>query len=205
MSSLATTASATSGTTATQTPINDYLKGVYTKALDEQLAKMETTASDSKDAVGPPAPGALGDAQNIKEIRDPLGRVIPGYFNKDGSYSFGSVGGSLVNQATEGLTEIGNKYKDNETVGGAVAGSFLDIYRTSANTGLALQYNKSFLGDMADYQQRLESLKTSNTEKLMGAEGAAARELMEARTREDIKLRNDARGSISRTSAKFYG
>jgi hypothetical protein len=99
------------------------------------------------------------------------------YANPSG-YKFASVPGSLVNQGIGGLVDLGNKYKDNATIGGLVAGSLADVSRTQANTGLALQYNDAFLGSLANYQSGLESLKTGNTMKLMGAEGAVARDLI---------------------------
>jgi len=89
------------------------------------------------------------------------------------------VPGELINQGLGGLTQWGNTYgKDNETVGGLVHGAIADIYKTQANTGLAIQYNDAFLGSLGKYQAGQEDLKTGNTMKLMGLEGALASNLL---------------------------
>ena len=93
-------------------------------------------------------------------------------------YSFASVPGSLVNQGIGGMVNLGNKFRDNETISGLVTGSLADVFRTQANTGLALQYNDAFLGSLANYQSGLENLKTGNTMKLMAAEGSIASNLV---------------------------
>lgn len=96
-----------------------------------------------------------------------------------GGGSFSTLPGELINQSLGGLTRWGNTYgKDNETVGGLVHGAIADIYKTQANTGLAIQYNDAFLGSLGKYQAGQEDLKTGNTMKLMGAESALASNLL---------------------------
>jgi hypothetical protein len=143
-------------------------------------------------------------------------------------YSYGTVPGQLINQSLGGLTEWMNKYgKDNETVAGLGHGTFADIFRTQANTGLAIQYNDAFLGSLGNYQAGLENLKTGNTSRLMAQEGAIAdrmigrqgeeqragyRTLGEQerltqgdKTNQELRLRADARGAIRSQGARFYG
>ena len=147
------------------------------------------------------------------------------------------------------LTELGNKYSDNEMIGGLVTGTYADIARTQANTGLAIQYNDAMYESMGRYQGNLENLRTANTSKLMAQEGAITGGLMEKqgklqqeglrvagdeqrkgiretgsedrltlgergrqdrlgvreRTQAQKNLRADARGSIRRTGARFFG
>jgi hypothetical protein len=93
------------------------------------------------------------------------------------SYSFASIPGQYVNMGIQGLVDYGNKFKDNETVQGIVGGKIGDVYGTAANTGLAIAYNDAFLGSLGTYQKGLEDLKTGNTLKLMGAEGAITSDL----------------------------
>lgn len=95
------------------------------------------------------------------------------------AYDYGTVAGNMYNQGISNLVDLGNKYKDNPTIGGMVAGSLADTYRTQANTGQALAYNNAFLGSLANYQQGMENLKTGNTMKLMSAEGQIAGNLMD--------------------------
>jgi hypothetical protein len=99
------------------------------------------------------------------------------YANPAG-YNFATTAGTLVNQGIGGLVDLGNKYKDNESISGLVTGSIADTFRTQANTGLAIQYNDAFLGSLGNFQRGLENVKTGNTLKLMGAEGAINRDLI---------------------------
>ena len=85
----------------------------------------------------------------------------------------------MVQQGLMSLTELGNKYSDNEMIGGMVAGTFADIGRTQANTGLAIQYNDAMYESMGRYQGNLENLRTANTSKLMAQEGAITGGLMD--------------------------
>ena len=86
----------------------------------------------------------------------------------------------MVKQGMEGLTELGNKYSDNEMIGGmVVTGTYADIARTQANTGLAIQYNDAMYESMGRYQGNLENLRTANTSKLMAQEGAITGGLMD--------------------------
>lgn len=99
--------------------------------------------------------------------------------SRQGGGSFSTVPGQLIYEGLGGLTQWGNTYgKDNETVGGLVHGAIADIYKTQANTGLAIQYNDAFLGSLGKYQAGQEDLKTGNTMKLMGLEGALASNLL---------------------------
>ena len=109
-------------------------------------------------------------------------RVRPG---RGGSYASGpgldrpGTGSTLVDQGLMSLTELGNKYSDNEMIGGLVTGTYADIARTQANTGLAIQYNDAMYESMGRYQGNLENLRTANTSKLMAQEGAITGGLMD--------------------------
>ena len=91
---------------------------------------------------------------------------------------YGCTGSTMVQQGLMSLTELGNK-RDNEMIGGMVAGTFADIGRTQANTGLAIQYNDAMYESMGRYQGNLENLRTANTSKLMAQEGAITGGLMD--------------------------
>ena len=78
------------------------------------------------------------------------------------------------------LTELGNKYKDNESITGFVTGTLADVGRTQAMGGLSLGYNKAMSAHFAQLNQGLESRKTGNQLKLMGAEGAITQQLIGA-------------------------
>jgi len=90
------------------------------------------------------------------------------------AYDYGTTAGNLYNQGIQNLVDFGNKYPENETVGGMVAGTLADTFATQANTGTALAYNNAFLGSLANYQGGMENLKTGNQMKLMAAEGNIA-------------------------------
>lgn len=94
------------------------------------------------------------------------------------AYTPGTAAGTLYGQGMKNLVSLGNKYKNNQSIGGLVAGSLADSFKTQAQTGLALQYNNAFLGAMGNYQSGLENLKTGNTMKLMAAEGQIAKDLV---------------------------
>ena len=96
------------------------------------------------------------------------------------AYNTGTTAGTLYDQGMKNLVDLGNKYSGNESIGGLVAGTLADTFRTQAQTGLALQYNNAFLGSLANYQGGLENLRTGNTMKLMSAEGQIARDLVGA-------------------------
>ena len=78
------------------------------------------------------------------------------------------------------LTELGNKYKDNESITGFVTGTLADAGRTQVMGGLSLDYNKAMSAHLAKLNQGLENLKTGNQLKLMGAEGAITQQLIGA-------------------------
>jgi hypothetical protein len=96
------------------------------------------------------------------------------------AYNTGTTAGTLYDQGMKNLVDLGNKYSGNESIGGLVAGTLADTFRTQAQTGLALQYNNAFLGSLANYQSGLENLRTGNTMKLMSAEGQIAKDLVGA-------------------------
>lgn len=122
-----------------------------------------------------------------------------------GGGSFSTVPGELINQGLGGLTQWGNAYgKDNETVGGLVHGAIADIYKTQANTGLAIQYNDAFLGSLGKYQAGQEDLKTGNTMKLMGAEGALASNLL-GRQGEEQRAGHRTQGEEQRAGYRTMG
>tara|TARA_Y100000589_G_C27042503_1_gene583767 strand:+ start:292 stop:831 length:540 start_codon:yes stop_codon:yes gene_type:complete len=96
------------------------------------------------------------------------------------AYTPGTTAGNMYEQGISGLTDLGNKYKDNEAVGGLVAGTFADTFRTQAMGGLSLQYNQAMSSHLANLQQGMENLRTGNQLKLMGAEGRIAKDLVGA-------------------------
>lgn len=96
------------------------------------------------------------------------------------AYNTGTTAGTLYDQGMKNLVDLGNKYSGNESIGGLVAGTLADTFRTQAQTGLALQYNNAFLGSLSNYQSGLENLRTGNTMKLMSAEGQIAKDLVGA-------------------------
>ena len=96
------------------------------------------------------------------------------------AYTPSTMGGISFDQGAKGLAELGNKYKDNEAIGGLVAGSFADGFRTQMNMGTALSYNTAMSSHMSGLQQGMENLRTGNTMKLMGAEGRIAKDLIGA-------------------------
>lgn len=89
-----------------------------------------------------------------------------------------TVGGNMFAQGMATLTELGNKYKDNESITGFVTGTLADVGRTQAMGGVALGYNKAMSAHLAQLNQGLENLKTGNQLKLMGAEGRIAKDLI---------------------------
>ena len=124
----------------------------------------------------------------------------PGFSNSaGGSYASGpgldrpGTGSTLVDQGLGSLTELGNKYADNEMIGGLVTGTYADIARTQANTGLAIQYNDAMYESMGRFQGNLENLRTANTSKLMAQEAALTGGLM------------DKQGNIQRKGLRVAG
>ena len=91
-----------------------------------------------------------------------------------------TVEGTYVDQGMQGLVDFGNKYKDNEVIGGQVAGTIMDTYKTQINTGLSLGYNKALSSHLNSLTQANENLRTANSLKLMGAEGRIAKDLIGA-------------------------
>jgi hypothetical protein len=120
------------------------------------------------------------------------------------NYTFGSVPGNLYNENIGNLVDLGNKYADNETIGGMVAGTLANTFATGANMGLAVQYNDAFLGSMGKYQGNLENLRTGNTMKIMGAEAGLARDLVGVQGQEE-RLNISAQGKEDRLSRVTQG
>lgn len=94
------------------------------------------------------------------------------------SYANATAAGNQTSSGIKSITDLTNKYKDNETITGLGVGTLFDIGRSQANMGLAASYNDLMLESLGRYQSGVENLKTGNTMKLMGAEGAIARDLM---------------------------
>ena len=126
-----------------------------------------------------------GGVAELRPIDDRFINSRPGRPARGGSYASGpgldrpGTGSTLVDQGLMSLTELGNKYSDNEMIGGLVTGTYADIARTQANTGLAIQYNDAMYESMGRYQGNLENLRTANTGKLMAQEGAITGGLMD--------------------------
>ena len=91
-----------------------------------------------------------------------------------------TLGGNMYAQGASLLTDLGNKYEDNESLTGFVTGTFADAGRTMMMGGLNLGYNKAMSAHLAQLNQGLENLKTGNQLKLMGAEGRITQQLIGA-------------------------
>lgn len=89
-------------------------------------------------------------------------------------------GGLLFDKGLSNLVDLGNKYKDNEVIGGMVSGSMIDSFRDQMATGSALQYSTSMSSHLANIQKGLEDNRTGNTIKIMGNEGRIAKDLIGA-------------------------
>jgi hypothetical protein len=98
------------------------------------------------------------------------------------TYSPTTVGGNMVSSATRGLTDLANKYKDNETIAGLAVGGLGDIFANQAITGNEIERNSAFLADMGRFQIDLDNSRTANASKLMAQEGAIARDLTDMTT-----------------------
>ena len=136
-------------------------------------------------------------------------------------------GGNLANQGAMILSEMARRNPNNRYVQGLVYGTFGDAAGTMINTSTEIARDSAFASNMLKYQSGIENLKTGNTLKLMGAEGAIAGELIgrqgieqRAGIRETgeqerfnlreggnqtLRLRGDARGAIRSQGARFYG
>jgi hypothetical protein len=96
------------------------------------------------------------------------------------NYAPSTQGGLLFDQGLSNLVDLGNKYEDNEVIGGMVSGSMIDSFRDQMATGSALQYSTSMSSHLANIQQGLEENRTANTLRIMGNEGRIARDLIGA-------------------------
>ena len=96
------------------------------------------------------------------------------------NYNPSTQGGLLFDQGLSNLVDLGNKYEDNEVIGGMVSGSMIDSFRDQMATGSALQYSTSMSSHLANIQQGLEENRTANTLRIMGNEGRIARDLIGA-------------------------
>lgn len=96
------------------------------------------------------------------------------------NYNPSTQGGLLFDQGLSNLVDLGNKYEDNEVIGGMVSGSMIDSFRDQMATGSALQYSTSMSSHLANLQQGIEENRTANTLRIMGNEGRIARDLIGA-------------------------
>ena len=125
-----------------------------------------------------PQTGKALDPDNLpKEFLEPVVGLY-GSYASGGGLNRPGTGSTMVDQGLSNLTELGNKYADNEMIGGLVTGTFADIARTQANTGLAVMYQDAMLESMGRYQGNLENLRVGNTSKLMAQEAALTGGLM---------------------------
>lgn len=135
--------------------------------------------------------------------------------------------GGFTKASYDGLLALAQKNPKNKGIQSLVYSILGNQLDTMGNTGLEIARNDAFLSSMGEYQSGLENLKTGNTLKLMGAEGAIAGELIgrqgiEARAgiretgeqerfnlretgNQTLRLRGDARGAIRSQGARFYG
>lgn len=96
------------------------------------------------------------------------------------NYQPSTQGGLLYDQGLSNLVDLGNRYEDNEVIGGMVTGSMIDGFRDQMATGSALQYSTSMSSHLANIQQGLEENRTANTLRIMGNEGRIAKDLIGA-------------------------
>ena len=120
------------------------------------------------------------------------------------AYNPATVAGSLFDQGARSLTEIGNKYANNEAIGGLVAGTFIDAARTQMNAGTSLQYNQAMSSHLMNLQSGFENLRTGNQLKLMGAEGRIAKDLIGAQGAQQ-RLNIGAQGTQDRLNIAATG
>ena len=119
------------------------------------------------------------DPDNLpKSFTEPVVKKYGGSYASGFGLDRPGTGSTLVDQGLSSLTELGNKYADNEMIGGLVTGTYADIARTQANTGLAIQYQDAMFESMGRYQGNLENLRVGNTSKLMAQEAALTGGLM---------------------------
>ena len=160
--------------------------------MERRKKRMEGGGREPRVMTGRPATG--GGKEAMRPTVDPrinikprtgiprdiiIDRGKPGPGGSPYGLTTAGTGSTMVQQGLLSLTELGNKYPDNEMIGGMVAGTFADIGRTQANTGLAIQYNDAMYESMGRYQGNLENLRTANTSKLMAQEGAITGGLMD--------------------------
>ena len=106
-----------------------------------------------------------------------------------------TTSGTLISSGMKNLVDIGNQYKDNESIGALVAGGLIDAAKTTINTGLENQYNDSFLGSLATYNKTLDDNKTGNTKGLMATEAGLTKEVIQKNADESIRLGQAGYGS----------
>jgi hypothetical protein len=94
-----------------------------------------------------------------------------------GNTGFQTLAGQNVNSGMALLTGIANKYADNSSIVNMVVGKQADLAATQANMGLQLNYQSSMAGTLADIQFGLENLRAGNAMKMIGAEGAIAKDI----------------------------
>ena len=115
-----------------------------------------------------------------------------------------TLGGNIFNQGAKNITDIANKYKDNETITGFAIGSYLDSASTMMNAGTALQYNTAMSSHNALLTQQLENVKTGNQMQLMSAEGRIAKDLIGAQGNQQ-RLNIAATGKEQRAGIREQG
>jgi hypothetical protein len=143
------------------------------------------------------------------------------------NYELSSLTGKLRDQAFSSINRVGEKYKDNETIGGLVTGTYLDDAKTTLNTANALAYNDAMQESTYKYSDALRTGDVARASQLAAVEGGVQKDLIgaqgdqtrlnlnttgsENRLTNDnerdntIALRNDARQAIDRTNQVLYG
>ena len=112
-------------------------------------------------------------------------------------YTNGTTAAKMYDQGLNNLVDLGNKYKDNESLSALVTGTMADSFRTQMNNAAALQYNNSFMKSLGTYQQGIENLRTGNTMKLMSAEGGIAKDLIGAQGEQNLKLQRETNRGLA--------
>ena len=122
-----------------------------------------------------------------------------------GGYDYFSPQGASFSAGDGLLTSIGNKFPDNQSVQSMIAGSKIDNANAMAKTGLAVQYNDSFMGSLTDYQTAVDSNRAGWAKELLPEEGRISERLIEKKEEEaPLRLRADARGAIQTQNARLF-
>ena len=104
------------------------------------------------------------------------------------SGGYQTLSGMNLSSGLDALTGLANKYSDNPTLSNMVVGKIADTFATQANMGLDLAYQRDMIGTLSEYQYGLENLRAGNALKMIGAEGAIAKDIAQLDSRTQVKV-----------------